>query len=567
MIVLGIANDETSSACLVVGGEVVAAASEERFTRIKMDDSWPQRSIEYVLRSQNITIDDVDAVAYGWSEGFDAEKHLLPYFDRIVYEARNNYEGIEVFRDRIHSEIERDSGKREEFRQFILDNGLEQKIFYFNHHECHALSAFTCSPFDSSLVVTADGRGDFDALTVSRFDGKGYEVLYRASSNDSLGFFYGRITALLGYQPHRHEGKVTGLAAHGDPSIHLSLMQEMIRFEGGKLIAVNGKWYRPFYSNFSPELKERIKSAKPEDIAAAAQKHLENLVCEVISYYLDKTGEKYVCLAGGVFANVLANQKILELEQVENIFVQPHMGDGGLALGAAVGTVFQQQGVKIRMPSMYLGPEPGEESHVRGLVADDPELVIYQVEDVAAATVAAISENRVVGMVQGRMEFGPRALCHRSIIYHCGDSTVNDWLNKRMSRTEFMPFAPVTTEELAPSCFTGWKKEHVASRFMTVTYHCEPEFKQDCPAVVHIDGTARPQVVRRDDDPLVHSILSLWHEKTGCSALINTSFNSHGEPIICTAEDALNSLKSGTVDLLVFDGFVVESNRGSLSGD
>ena len=554
--ILGIANDETASACLVQDGNLIAAASEERFSRIKMDNSWPSQSITYCLQEGGIDLKEVDAIVYGWSAGFDCEKHLLPYFDRIVFEAKNNPEGLEIFRERISTEIEQDRAKRDEFSEYVQANGLGEKAFSIDHHEAHAYSAYCCSSFPEALVVTSDGRGDFLSITVSKFNLEKMEVLYRGSSSDSLGFFYGRITALLGFTPHRHEGKVTGLAAYGNPETLLPLMQEMIQVKDGKIYGCSGQLFRPFYSNYDEKLTQIINSNSREDVAAAAQIHLENCITELVAHYVDETSAKYVCMAGGVFSNVRVNQCIFEVPGVKNIYVQPQMGDGGLCVGAAAGYLFQRGVPKVETANMYLGPEYSS-SEIEETLNQFPEIRYDKSSDIVEQVVESINNDLVVGWFQGRMEFGPRALCSRSILYHCRDKTVNDWLNERMERTEFMPFAPVSTDDLAPQCYQGWEPDHIASRFMTVTYNCNEEMSQKCPAAVHIDGTARPQVVNHHNNPLMYKLLERYYEKTSEPALINTSFNRHEEPIVRQPREAIEALVSGMIDVLVIGDYIV----------
>jgi len=554
MLILGITNNDLAGACLVRDDQLLSAVSEERFTRVKDHKTWPARSIEYVLASAQVTLDQVDRVAYGWNAGFDAEKHLPTYFDRIVYEATHHPSGLEHFRKRIVDEIHNDKASRAEFDAFVSQHGLRAKAVYIDHHECHALGAFVCSPFDSALVLTCDGRGDFQSLTVSLYGAGKSEVLQRETSIDSLGYLYGRITRLLGYRPNRHEGKITGLAAHGDPERLLPLMHQMITFKDGRIRARCGDLYQPSYNGYSGYLESLLAKEKPEDVAAAVQRHSEDLIVAVVAHHLARVGDTNVCLAGGVFANVKLNQRVRELRGVQNVFVLPCMGDGGLALAAATGTAYLEHGTRFRKPTMGLGPEPGTvESNLALLRSEYPNLAFCQPPQVATVLASAIAANQVLGVVKGRTEFGPRALCNRSILYHAADPTVNGWLNARMHRTEFMPFAPITTEELAPRCYVGWRPDHVAADYMTMTYDCEPSFKEVCPAVVHIDGTARPQVIHRDTDPFTHELLTVWHRRSGQPALINTSFNKHEEPIVCTPQDALSALEDGVVDLVVLN--------------
>lgn len=560
MIILGIVNEDVSGACLVKDNRIVAAASEERFTRVKNDSSWPSQSINYVLKQQNIELYDIDHIAYGWGYDFDSEKHLLMFFDRVVEETRNNPDNIDTFRKRVEIEMSRDKEVRGNFLTFLKKNGLETKAIFIDHHECHALSAFACSPFEKALVLTADGRGDYQSFSISVFDKDKYEVIQRTSSIDSLGFFYARITAMLGFKVNRHEGKITGLAAYGDPEKHLPLMEKMISYKDGRIVSHTGPYYRPWLHDavFSDELQQIIKEAKREDIAAAAQKHLENIVTAITDHYLKKTGQINVCMAGGVFANVSLNKRIFDLPQVENIFIQPHMSDGGLALGAAAGASYELTGEKVQMESMYLGPEFSDDE-IMGFLNDNG-LNIRKLEsedEKIDSAIKAIKNDRVVGWFQGRMEHGPRALCHRSIMYHCKDISANDWLNKRMQRTEFMPFAPVTALELAGKCYKKWGPDHIASYYMTVTYDCYKEMIENCPAAVHIDGTARPQIVSAEREPTVHKLLLKWHEETGGLSLINTSFNKHEEPIVCSPYDAVQALKEDMVDVLIIGSFEV----------
>lgn len=561
MLILGIVNEDVSGACIVKDNKIVAAASEERFSRIKNDSAWPSQSIEYVLKHQKIALSDIDCIAYGWSGGVNSKKHLLMFFDRVVEETRNNPDQIDTFRKRVEIEISRDEEVLGHFLDFVKKNNLSSKVIYFDHHECHAISAFVCSPFEKALVLTADGRGDYQAFTVSVFNGKHYEVIHRTSSIDSLGFFYARITALLGFKVNRHEGKITGLAAYGDPLKHLPLMEKMISYKDGRIISHTGPYYRPWLHDpvFSDELQQIIKEAKREDIAAAAQRHLENIVVSMTEYYLKNTGIKHVCMAGGVFANVSLNKRIFDIPQVENIFIQPHMSDGGLALGAAAGTAYQLTGEKVQLDSMYLGPEfTDEEIEV---YLNDNEFSVRKLQDSEYkinSAIRAIKNNKVVGWFQGRMEHGPRALCHRSILYHCNDNSVNKWLNDRMQRTEFMPFAPVTAVELADKCYKSWKPDHIASYYMTITYDCHEAMIKNCPAAVHIDGTARPQIVSEKSEPTVHKLLIKWYEETGGLSLINTSFNKHEEPIVCSPHDAVQALRENMVDILIIGSFEVK---------
>ncbi|HFH3422386.1 TPA: carbamoyltransferase [Pseudomonas aeruginosa] len=514
MIILGITNNDLAGACLVRDGGIVAAASEERFTRQKDHKAWPSRSIDYVLGEAGIDLADIDRIAYGWNAGFDAGRHLDLYLDRVLEEARERPEGLPHLRKRIADEMANDKAKRDEFDAFVRANGLRGKVEYIDHHECHALGAFVCSPFDEALTLTCDGRGDFQSLTVTHYRADGGEaVLQRETSVDSLGYFYGRITRLLGFKPNRHEGKITGLAAFGDAEKLLPLMNDMIRLENGRLRA--------------------------------------------------RCGCANLCLAGGVFGNVKLNQRLREIPGVRDVYVLPCMGDGGLALAAAVAVAYRENGTRFPAPSMALGPDARSAAQNAELIASQyPQLAYSRPANLIETLVEALRENQVLGMFKGRMEFGPRALCNRSIVYHPGDASANDWLNQRMERTEFMPFAPVTAVEHAEACYVGWREDQVAADYMTMTYDCHADFRARCPAVVHVDGTARPQIIRPQADPFMHALLHAWHARSGQPALINTSFNRHEEPIVCAPQDALGALEDGMVDLVVLGESLLVWRKG-----
>ncbi|KPW68632.1 carbamoyltransferase family protein [Pseudomonas amygdali] len=566
MIVLGITNNDLSGACLVRDGQILSAVSEERFTRIKDHKVWPTQSIDFVLTQSGMTIQDVDYVAYGWNAGFNADKHLPLYFDRIVEEVKSNPKGVPLFRQRIIDELNNDKEKRAEFDAYILDQGLVGKAYYIDHHECHALGAYVCSPFDEALTLTCDGRGDFQALTLTYYSPSETNVLQRETSIDSLGYFYGRITHLLGYKPNRHEGKITGLAAFGDSEKLLDVMKQMIRFEDGRIKATCGDMFLPSYQTYSDPLQALFATEKPEDIAAAVQRHTEDLLVAVVTHHLKVHGSNNLCLAGGVFGNVKLNQRLREIAGVKNVYVLPCMGDGGLALAAAVGTAYLKNGTRFKNPVMTLGPDARSTSqNINLLNRDYPELAYQAPGNIIDTLVEALMQNQVLGMFKGKMEFGPRSLCNRSIVYHAMDADVNAWLNQRMHRTEFMPFGPVTAVDHAPDCYVGWTDDQVAADTMTMTYDCHSQFIEASPAVVHIDGTARPQVVRPQTDNFMHRLLTAWHERTGQSALINTSFNRHEEPIVCTSQDALSALKEGMVDLVVMSESLLIWRRGKNS--
>ena len=553
MYILGICNDETASACLLKNGEILAAASEERFTRVKQDNSFPIKSINYVLKHANINLEDVEIVSYSWFKGFD-KSLLIRDLERY-----KNIREVEksIIIERIEWEIKRDEKKRKEFDEWVKKNKKNKKFVVkdYYHHTAHAASASFYSEFKDGIVLTSDARGDFESLTISRFDRSrsvSLQKIYSATSSDSLGFFYGRITGLLGYEPMKHEGKITGLAAFGNYKKSLNMMKKMIDYKNGEIKANLGDFYKPFFRPYSAKLKKIIKSQTKEDIAAGAQKHLENCLIKILNFYLKKYKIKNtnLMLAGGVFGNVKINQVLKEMKQINKLFVQPQMGDGGLCLGAAALSA-NEQNIKVKpMLTAYLGPTPTKIISFKGKFRKKKIL-----ENLTSRICQDLKDSKVVGLIRGRMEFGPRALCNRSIIYKTSDKTINKWLNERLSRTEFMPFAPVIRSETANKYLLKVDIKDITFRFMTSTVKCSKEFQNKCPAVTHIDGTARPQIVEKKENEFMWQLLKMWEKESGEFSLVNTSFNAHEEPIICDYKEALDALDKRIVDVLYIENF------------
>ncbi|GHV92678.1 carbamoyltransferase [Spirochaetia bacterium] len=545
--------------CLFNNGKLLYAASEERFSRKKMDDAFPCQSIEFILKECKLNLHEINSIAYAWGKGF--EQWLLPmYIERASKMRLNSEDEYKIFCERIEVEIERDSIKKDEFRDWAVRNLTKEqynKIFTAYHHEAHAASAALLSPFDNGLVLTADGRGDFEAITVWQFERNSNAPLtkvYSSTSSDSLGFLYGRITGMLGFKPERHEGKITGLAAYGNPTNAMHLMEKMMSVENGQLIAHLGDYYMPYFSPYSDFIKNEIAKYSREDIAAAVQKHLENIVCAIITHVISelKLEKTNLMLAGGVFANVKANQALKELPFISSIFVQPQMGDGGLCLGAAA-LAQHKDGYNITpIENMYFGPDINANDFLQRK-SKYHEMEFQQIHDVATLIVNDLQNKKVVGLIRGRMEFGPRALCHRTILCWTSDVSINDWLNKRMHRTEFMPFAPIVRAETAKIAFKNFSDKDVSLNYMTSTINCTEQFVEKSPAVVHVDKTARPQIVTQESDNLIWNILKKWEEISGEMALVNTSFNAHEEPIINTPEEGMNAVSNGMVDVLYVD--------------
>ena len=349
----------------------------------------------------------------------------------------------------------------------------------------------------------------------------------------------------------KHEGKITGLAAFGNYKKSIDIMKKMIDYKNGEIKANLGEFYKPFFKPYSDKLK-KLSKVKKEDIAAGAQKHLENCLVKILSFYLKKykIENTNLMLAGGVFGNVKINQVLKEMKQINKLFVQPQMGDGGLCLGAAALSA-NEKNIKIKpMFSVFLGPAPN-----LAVISQNK----FREEDVSKHLTSRIcqdlKESKVIGLIRGRMEFGPRALCNRSILYKTSDKTINKWLNDRLSRNEFMPFAPVIRSETANKYFIKIDVKDRTLKFMTCTVKCSKEFQDKCPAVTHIDGTARPQIIEKKENDFMWKLLKLWEKESGEFSLVNTSFNAHEEPIICDNKEALDALDKRIVDVLYIENY------------
>jgi len=310
-------------------------------------------------------------------------------------------------------------------------------------------------------------------------------------------------------------------------------------------------------------LERKFRDVKREDVAAAAQGLLEESVVEYVRHSHQAHPRRQIVMAGGVFANVKLNQRICEIPGVEAVFIHPNMGDGGGSYGAAILALKEAHpALNIRpkaLNNVYFGPEYSE-AQIKEAI-DRFEVSCIYVKDIEARVAEEIARKKIVGRFSGRMEYGPRALGNRSILADPTDTTINDWLNKRLKRTEFMPFAPSTLDRAAPAMYRNFSGGAYTSSFMTITFDVVQEWIDRAPAVVHVDGTARPQVVFRENNPSYYRILEEYEKRTGLPLFVNTSFNMHEEPIVCSPEDAIRSYLAGSVDVMAIGNFILEQKK------
>ncbi len=441
--------------------------------------------------------------------------------------------------------------------------------FLCDHHEAHAASAYYASGFGSTWVVTVDGVGDCLSGTIYQGVAGVLERRRHFYYNElTVGADYESLTALLGFNPDRHCGKITGLAAYGTHNDKCILA--LSEFFAQSWRRGRHNWFDRMHGPRADEALRELRAHREstfkafsrEDLAYAIQYLSEQRILEIVRDNIPNICGNNIAVAGGVFANVRINQKIKELG-FKNIFVQPAMDDSGLAIGAAYCQLAARRPLEPhRLPHMFVGPSFGEDAMADAL--DRAGMHFERETELAFNIARLLNEGKVVARFDGAMEFGPRALGNRSILYATQDVSVNNWLNKRLKRTEFMPFAPATLAEHAESCYEGLEGCTHTAEFMTITFNCTPQMKRMSPAVVHVDGTARCQIVRQQVNPGMHAILEEYHRLTGVPSLVNTSFNMHESPIVCTPEDAIKAFQHSELDYLAMGPFLVPRQDASI---
>ena len=605
MRVLGISPlDKDSTVSFVEDGTVLFACSEERLSRIKLQDGFPSRALQLGLEQTGWTPESIDVVAYAFfdaaggaerilaAQQLDADRHKNvttqasletlkslqsnPYqvnrLDRIPgieteadefmppksWLKRNVYRMVtrspwldwkahrKFFGEWCRNAIADHQLRERQLLEGLREHGLVEKLQRFQHHDTHAANAFYGSGFDEALLVTLDGYGSGNCGGIYKGDKNGIELLHSFPFPNSLGQFYEHVTSGLGFRPNRHEGKIVGLAAYGDPDVLREVLRKRFDCRDGDLIIHASMNYY-----FTRALA--LRYAK-RDVAAAYQAVLEDVTQEVLRHWFEKTGLKKVAVSGGVHANVKLNQRIQEAG-AEEIFVYPNMGDGGCATGAALLVFDSNVYQRSSLANVYFGPELDASEMEAALKKEN--LSYEHHEEPEAEIARLIAENHIVARFNGRMEYGPRALGNRSILYPAQDPSVNQWLNHQLGRTEFMPFAPAALASEASRLFKNLAPGEKTAEFMTITFDCTEEMKELCPAAVHVDGTARPQLVSEESNPSFHKILRHYYEITKIPAMINTSFNMHEEPIVGSPEDAVRAFLLGNINYLAMGGFIV----------
>ncbi len=571
--VLGVADAHDAGVALVRDGRLVAAVNEERLTREKQVSGLPGRSLKQICEVSGIAPDEIDLVAlagktwtghppphndFSRADGTFAEVQVLvEVADRIpgVRGTMRHPVALSCFR----GVMPRFAGRRaRRLAALLSEAGIAAPVVAYDHHDAHLASAYYTSGWPDALVISNDGFGDGLCCKVAIGRGGRLTLVSGNSMFNSLGIYYNLVTHICGFRKTHHVGKAASLAAHGDPDRTIELFRRLIRWDPNRGRYVNDG---PIFRRALALIRRETDGIPREDLAAGMQRRLEEILAEMVTHYMAASGQSRVALVGGVHANVRANQIVAELPGVEEIYVFPHMGDGGLGAGAAFLGAAERSGGRAeptRLRHVYLGPEFTDDRVEQAL--RQAGIGFERPADMAAAVAGHLAAGKVVGRFSGAMEFGPRALGNRSILYAATDPEVNVWLNEQLDRTEFMPFAPVLRIEDAPRFLRNYGEVNAhAALFMTLTFAVTDLCRDEAPAVVHVDGTARPQVLRRDDNPDYYDILSAYNRLTGLSVLVNTSFNLHEEPIVCRPEEAVRAFVEAKLDVLAIGPFVAVS--------
>jgi carbamoyltransferase len=551
---------------------LVAAVQEERLRREKgWGNDVPWLAIDEVLRIAGWARNEVDVIALIRGV-FPLHYFSFPLPRDLYYAVRKHLGRERRNRDLSHA-INR-SGTDEDrlFRadRFLAENGFraDTELRFVNHHEAHALAALFFTDWDDALIYTADGTGDNVSYSVRALHGGQLDCLFggdewlkvhRAPKN-SLATAYGHATTAAGFRMWRHEGKLTGLSARGEPKLRDALARHFRLGQDG-LIACDFTSWRVMEKG----IRAICQGHSRETIAASIQQLTEDLISGAVGHWLRRSKSRRLGLAGGLFANVRLNRLLAETLPVDEVFIFPAMGDDGLAVGAALCYLRDRDGLaawlrqRRRLDNLYFGQD--FDARIDAVLAAEPHIHRLPGDPITIAT-GLVEDGAAGAIFVGRMEYGPRALGARSIIANPTDPTINDRLNQRLDRSEFMPFAPYVLEEDAERVFEITSVNRYAARFMTITCAVRPEWRARIAAVVHVDNTARPQIIRDADNPLFAGILRRFRDRTGIPVLINTSFNVHEEPIVNRPEECRRALIDGRVDFVVTKQAVYVTSRG-----
>ncbi len=583
-----------SAAALLDDGRIVAAAQEERFTRKKHDSGFPRHAVEYCLAAGGIGLDEVDHIAF-YDKPFIKFERLLETYLAFAPKGFTSFRMAmpvwlkeKLFQKRLLADKLKELGG---------ERDLASRLLFAEHHQSHAASAFFPSPFEEAAVLTIDGVGEWATTSVGIGRGHDLEMLKELHFPHSLGLLYSALTYYTGFKVNSGEYKVMGLAPYGQPQYAQAMFDHLIDLKEDGSFRLNQEYFDyctgltmtnarfdQLFGGPARRPEDRV-TQREMDLAASIQAVTEEVMLRLTRALARETGQKNLCMAGGVALNCVANGKILRDGRFERIWIQPAAGDAGGSLGAALAAhhLFKAQPRKLNgaqdgMSGAYLGPAFEQGDIEQRLHAAGAVFEVLGEDQMIAGTADTLVDGRAVGWFQGRMEFGPRALGARSILGDARSPTMQKLLNLKVKyRESFRPFAPsVLREQVADwfeldddSPYMLLVADVIAGRRRLMNEDEEALFgidklnvpRSQIPAVTHVDYSARVQTVHADTNPRYHRLLSAFNERTGCPVLVNTSFNVRGEPIVCTPEDAFHCFMGTEIEMLVAGNCVLAKER------
>ncbi len=564
--VLGISFDVyITSACLIEDGKILAACPEERLSRVKLTKEFPRRAIRYCLEQADCNLAEVDYIAVGWNPGVHAN-HLNPRFSSVTRWRAEQLYAIPNFL----LSMQGDQRVHQVTQHFITQNA-EARVVYVDHHRSHAALYFL-SPFQRAAVMTCDGMGEENTVTLSLAEGNKITELQRQLAPHSLGHFYGAVTQFLGFARDCDEWKVMALGAFnsGRPNPYYEGLRRLIEFRPGGSFELNlnyfthymhdfGRWYSDrFVEEFGPpRKKDEPFEERHYQIADALQLVTEEALAYVLNHLHERTGERRLVVSGGTFMNSVFNGKITALTPFKEVFIPPCPDDSGVSIGAALHVYHEMAGGENRdvMQHNFHGPAFSDEEIKQTL--ERYKIRHRRVEDVSAYAAGLIAQGKIIGWFQGRMEFGQRALGNRSILADPRQAEMKDRLNASVkNRESFRPFAPAILRSRVEEFFEVVGTPDVP--FMERVYMVRPEKRSLIPAAIHVDGSGRLQTVEEKGSPRFFRLIAEFDRITGVPVVVNTSFNLNGEPIVCTPTDAIRTFYSSGLDALALGDFVID---------
>ena len=592
MYILGLsAFYHDSAACIVKDGEILAAVQEERFSRIKHDKKFPGLAISYCIKQANISPSEIDHVVF-------YEKPKIKF--RRIVETYLAFapKGVKTFLPAMESWLNQKVFLKSVIRKELSDKisdavDWKSRLLFSEHHLSHAASAFYPSPFEESAILTLDGVGEWTTTSLALGKGNDIQIIKEIHFPHSLGLLYSAFTYYTGFKVNSGEYKVMGLAPYGEPKYAKTIKDKLVAIAEDGSFQLDMKYF-DFATGFTmtndkfhhifggpPRKSESKLSQKEMDIAASIQKVTEEIVVKLAKSIAEKTGEKNLCLAGGVALNCVANGVLLREKIFDDVWIQPASGDAGGALGAALagwylyhGKQRKTTGDRDSMRGSYLGPEFSDQEIRVALENCNAKYDRLEEFDLIDRVTTALTQGKAVGWMNGRMEFGPRALGNRSIIADPRSQTMQTQLNLKIKfRESFRPFAPSVLEKHLSEWFEIERESpymlFVADLEKSRRYEMTQEQKKlfgmeklkvprsSVPAITHVDYSARIQTVHEDTNPRYHALIKRFYEKTGCPMLVNTSFNVRGEPIACSPRDAFKCFMGTDLDVLVIGNFIL----------